>query len=69
MGDVMTKPEPDYKREPIYWLVTWLKARERRDAVKAGEAERSLDRLGIRIAAKPCASLAAGSRDRAQMEE
>jgi len=46
MGRATTE---DYTDEPIYWFALLDRAVERGDHVAAAEAQRELDRLGIRV--------------------
>ncbi len=39
----------NYEREPIFWLVKLLQARERRDGAAEREAQRRLKLLGVTI--------------------
>jgi hypothetical protein len=41
--------EDDYTQEPIYWFALLDKAVERGDHEAAAEAQRQLDRLGVRV--------------------
>lgn len=39
----------EYDREPIFWIVKLLRARERRDSATEREAQESLKRLGVHV--------------------
>jgi uncharacterized protein YPO0396 len=38
-----------YENKPVYWFVILDSARERNDFETAAEAERQLDRLGVKV--------------------
>ncbi len=46
---VLSETDPEIRDSPIYWFVVLTEAKERGDFARAAEAQKELDRLGIRI--------------------
>jgi hypothetical protein len=66
-SNALPTPTEDYTDEPIYWFAVLDRAVERGDHAAAADAQRQLDRLGVRVRygrqRRPGAANAGGHHD------